>query len=305
MKVLVIQIRQLGDILLSSPLGRVIKESIKGVEVHFLTSEIGRDILTGNPFIDKILVIRNGIKSELKTIFQVKKEQYDAIIDVQRTGRSKRITLFSGAPLRIAFRKGKENFYYNKLIEQKNHGYTVWGRMELLKGLGIESPIKPFLPELYVSMKETKELKKLIPQENFVVLVPTARKLEKMWSLENFAMLIDFLKEDLNISSVVCYAPGEEKFIKKLQNFSKVGFSFPEKPLSIKELAFLIKKATLFIGNNSFASHVAVSQRTKTIVIDKRKSEWFPPVPFVKEVYSDGQFPSFEKVQKTVKEFLL
>ena len=305
MKVLVIQIRQLGDILLSSPLGRVIKESIKGAEVHFLTSEIGKDILTGNPFIDKILVIKNGIKSELKAILQVRKEQYDAIIDVQRTGRSKRITLLSGAPLRIAFKKGKENLYYNKLIEWKNHGYTVWERMELLRGIGIENPIKPYLPELYIPTQETNKLKELIPEENFAVLVPTARKLEKMWSLENFAMLIDFLKEDLDISSVVCYAPGEEKFIKKLQNFSKSGFTFPKKPLSIGELAFLIRKAMLFVGNNSFASHVAVSQRTKTIVIDKRKSGWFPPVEFVKEVHSNGEFPDFEEVRNTVGKFLI
>ena len=67
MKVLVIQIRQLGDILLSSPLGRVIKESIKGAEVHFLTSEIGKDILTGNPFIDKILVIKKWNKKRIES----------------------------------------------------------------------------------------------------------------------------------------------------------------------------------------------------------------------------------------------
>ncbi|RUM40971.1 MAG: hypothetical protein DSY34_04525 [Desulfurobacterium sp.] len=303
MKVLIIQIRQLGDILLSSPLGRVIKESIKGVEVHFLTSEIGRDILTGNPFIDKILVIKNGIKSELKTILQVRKEQYDAIIDVQRTGRSKRITLLSGAPLKVAFKRKKENFYYNRLIEWKNHGYTVWERMELLKEIGIENPVKPYLPELFVFEKESNKVKKLIPEGKFAILVPTARKVEKMWNLENFARLIDFMKEKLGIPSVVCYAPGEEKFIKELKRLSKSGFISPEKSLSIKELALLIRKASLFIGNNSFASHVAVSQKTKTIVIDRKKSGWFPPVEFVKEIHSNGEFPDFEKVKNTVEEF--
>ncbi len=304
MKVLIIQIRQLGDILLSSLLGRVIKESIKGVEVHFLTSEIGRDILTGNPFIDRILVIKNGIKSELKTILQVRREQYNAIIDVQRTGRSKKITLLSGAPLRIAFKKEKENFYYNRLIEWKDYGYTAWERMELLKGIEIENPVKPYLPELFVS-EESDRVKKLTPEGKFTILVPTARKVEKMWNLKNFARLIDFMKEKIGIPSVICYAPGEEKFIKELKGLSKSGFISPERPLSIKELALLIRKASLFIGNNSFASHVAVSQKTKTIVIGRKKSGWFPPVEFVKEVHSNGEFPDFEKVKNTVKKFLI
>jgi ADP-heptose:LPS heptosyltransferase len=305
MKILLIQIRQLGDVLLSSPLAKVIKESFKNAEVHFLTSPLGKEILKENPFIDKILTIKGSISGELQTILFVRKEKYDAIIDAQRTGRSKRITFLSGAPLRIAFKREKENFYYNRLIEWKNYGYTAWERMELLKGIGIENPVKPYLPELFVYEEESNKVKKLIPEGKFAILVPTARKVEKMWNLENFARLIDFMKEKIGIPSVVCYAPGEEKFIKELKRLSKSGFISPEKSLSIKELALLIRKASLFIGNNSFASHVAVSQKTKTIVIDRKKSGWFPPAEFVKEVHSNGEFPDFEKVKNTVEKFLI
>ncbi len=304
MKILLIQIRQLGDVLLSSPLARVIKESFKNAEVHFLTSPLGKEILKENPFIDKILTIKGGLSGELQTIFSVRKERYDTIIDTQRTGRSKRITFLSGVPLRIAFKKEKENFYYNRLIEWKDYGYTAWERMELLKGIGIENPVKPYLPELFVS-EESNRVKKLTPEGKFAILVPTARKVEKMWNLKNFARLIDFMKEKIGIPSVICYAPGEEKFIKELKRLSKSGFISPERPLSIKELALLIRKASLFIGNNSFASHVAVSQKTKTIVIGRKKSGWFPPVEFVKEVHSNGEFPDFEKVKNTVKKFLI
>ncbi len=304
MKVLIIQLRQLGDVLLSSPLARVIKEEIQNSEVHFLTSEAGKEILKDNPYIDEIIGVSEGLRFELKTLAKIRKEKYDAVIDVQRTGRSKRLTLLSGAKKRIAFRKDKENLYYNVLIDWVNHGYTAWERMELLRGIGIRNPVKLYLPETFFPEKQICTVKGLIPDKKFVVIVPTARKSDKMWSLKNFARLIDFMEKELYIPSVVCYAPGEERFINELKRLSKSSFTFPETPLSIGSLALLIKKASLFVGNNSFASHLAVSQKVRTVVISKRKSGWFPPAEFVKEVQSEGKFPEFEEVKVVVKNVL-
>jgi len=288
MKVLIIQIRQLGDILLSSPLGRVIKESIKGVEVHFLTSEIGRDILTGNPFIDKILVIKNGIKSEWKTILQVRKEQYDAIIDVQRTGRSKRITLLSGAPLKVAFKRKKENFYYNRLIEWKNHGYTVWERMELLRGLDIKFPVKKYLPQIYLSKEEIEKGRKLVKdlglnEKDFFIVVPTSRRMKRAWQPEKFGILATYLSKHTGLKPLIAYAPGEEAFAKQALNHTKDG-TILENPLSIRLFASLIHQSAFLLGNDSFASHLSLSLGKKTIVIVGPNEGWFPNINLVVKV---------------------
>ncbi len=303
MKILIIQLRQLGDILLTSPLARAIKERARGTEVHFLTSSIGKEILKNNPFIDKVLLMGDSIFGELKTLKEVRKENYTAVIDVQRTGRSKRITFLSNAMKRIAFKKKGENFYYNTLIEWKNKGYTVWERLELLKGIDITIDSEErYLPEIFCDELSEKVLK-LIPGTNFVVVVPTARKEEKMWNIENFAKLIEALEDEFKLKTVVCYAPGERKFIDKLLTLCRKPI-VPESPLKIPELAALIRKAFLFVGNNSFASHLSVAVGTKTIVIDKKHSGWFPPKDSIREVYSENGFPTVRKVLRAAEELI-
>ncbi len=286
MKVLIIQVRQLGDVLLSSPLAKAVKEET-GAEVHFLTSLAGKEILKGNPFIDKVITVEEGAVAEIKALAAVRKEKYDWVIDAQRTGRSKRITLLSGAPKRVAFKRERENFYYNVLVKWKNLGYTVWERLELLKPLGIEvSKRENYLPSFY-NYQEVK-----VPFKEFISIVPTARKREKMWNLKEFARLI----EELPLPVYALYAPGEENFIKELKEECKVSFYYPEKPHRIGESAFVIKESSLFIGLNSFASHLAVASRKKTVVVDRKSSGWFPKVPWVREVYGENAFPSSKDV---------
>ncbi len=288
MKVLIIQLRQLGDVLLSSPLAKAVKEE-KGATVHFLTSPLGAEILKGNPFIDKVIQVKEGILSEIKALRDIRKERYDWVIDSQRTGRSKRITLFSGAPNRVAFKKERENFYYNVLVKWENLGYTVWERLELLKPLGVEvKKSENYFPKFYNYQKVE------IPFKEFISIVPTARKREKMWSLKEFAKLI----EELPLPAYVLYAPGEKGFVEELKKECKVSFYYPEKPHRIGESAFVIKESSLFIGLNSFASHLSVASRKKTVVIDKRSSGWFPKVPWVREVYGNNTFPKSKEVLK-------
>ncbi len=267
----------MGDVLLSTPLAEAVKTYMKDCTVHFLTSEASYDIVSGNPYIDKVLIIKNGIKGEMSALKSVIKERYDAIIDVQRTGRSKRITLFSFAKSRIAFKKGKENFYYNKLIEQTVNGYTVFERMELLKGIGIE-PKEEFMPRLFFSKNDMQNVKEYLNEEkigDFFVIAPTARKREKMWSAEEFGKLAERIRLKTNLTPVVVYGTESERntalsCLGHIKNAHII-----KKPFSIKEFAALVKLSSLFVGNDSFPAHVAVSQKTKTIVVCGPTSGWF------------------------------
>ena len=110
MKFLIIQLHQLGDILLTSSLCRAVKEHVKEAEVHFLTSPLGTEIVRNNPYIDHIITLEKGIFPELKTILSIRREKYDVLIDPQRTGRTKKISLFSGVKKRIAFKKKRRQF---------------------------------------------------------------------------------------------------------------------------------------------------------------------------------------------------
>ncbi len=299
MKVILIQLRQLGDVLLTSPLAKAIKENLKECEVHFLTSQIGAEILKGNPYIDRIVQLKEGVKEEVKTLLQIRRENYDAVIDVQRTGRSQRLTFLSGAPLKVGFKKGR-NYFYSRLVEWENRGYTTWERLKLLEPLGLKiENYQRYLPEFF-NYREVKELS--LPERYFVV-VPTARKKEKMWPAEKFARLITEIYRSLKVPAVLLYGPGEVETVRKVTEETEAKVIYPQKPLPIGESATVIKNGLFFVGLNSFASHLSVASGTKTVVIDKRHSGWFPPVETVREIHGNGEFPEVEEVLKAALSF--
>ncbi|RUM44766.1 MAG: hypothetical protein DSY35_01620 [Desulfurobacterium sp.] len=279
MKFLIIQLRQLGDILLTSSLCRAVKEHIKGAEVHFLTSPLGAEIVKNNPYIDRIITLEKGVLPELKVILKVRREKYDVLIDPQRTGRTKRISLFSGAGKKVAFKKKGDNIYYNLLVDFKKTGYTVWDRLELLKGAGVKVN-KKYYPEFFLKERELefgKEvLKKLgLEEKSFFVVVPTSRRMNKGWEPEKFGMLSNLISEKTGLIPLICYAPNEEEYAERAFNRIRIGVKLP-KPIPIRTFAAVVKLSAFSIGNDSFASHLSFALKKKTVVILGAYNEWFP-----------------------------
>lgn len=272
------QLRQLGDVLLSACLAKAIKEHINDAQVDFLTSCAAKEILTLNPNIHKVLTLQKGLLHELSIIKQIRANAYDWLIDVQRTATTKRIAFLSKAKTTIAF-KGKDNFYYNTLVEHEINDYTVDDRLTLLKPLSITTQKGKYLPELYYDTHTQRKIDNLLEQykvkDKFFVVMPTARKKIKSWPKEYFTKLIDMLSSYTSYIPVVVVSLNEEAILKNIQNQTSsklVALS----SLSIKELACLIKKSKFFVGNDSFGAHIAVSQKTKAFVLIGFSSGWYP-----------------------------
>ncbi len=286
MKVLIIQLKQLGDILLSSPLASAVKE-VLGAEVHFLTSPLGAQILKGSPFIDRIITLEKGLLSELSCILKVRRERYDAVIDAQRTGRSKRITLLSGATLRVAFKRKRENFYYSALVEWKNRGYTVWERMELLKPLGIDNPPKLF-PRFFLLPGEVEEgrrvLKELSLEEGrFFVVVPTSRRRKRSWEPDKFGELARFISARTGLTPLFAYAPGERELARISFDSCGLGVLLPS-PLPVRLFGAVVSLSAFSLGNDSFSSHLSFALGKKTFIVLGPNEGWFPENPLVVKV---------------------
>ena len=69
LKILVVRFSSIGDIVLTTPVVRTIKEQI-GAEVHYLTLSLYKNIVRNNPYIDKfILYIRKNVYKHHRHVF--------------------------------------------------------------------------------------------------------------------------------------------------------------------------------------------------------------------------------------------
>jgi len=137
MKILVVRFSSIGDIVLTTPIVRCIKQQIKDVELHYVTKQNFLSVIENNIYVDKVFTIKDSIKD---VIPQLKKENYDYVIDLHHNIRT----------LRLKTALGKKAFSFNKLNWEKflmvsfkknklPHLHIVDRYFETVKSLGVEN----------------------------------------------------------------------------------------------------------------------------------------------------------------------
>ena len=94
-KILVIRFSSIGDIVLTTPVIRCLKNQLQEVEIHVLTKKKFSNLYKTNPYINKVYEFDDSLK---KNIEELKIEHYDYVVDLQKNKRSVRVTRALGCP---------------------------------------------------------------------------------------------------------------------------------------------------------------------------------------------------------------
>ena len=94
-KILVIRFSSIGDIVLTTPVIRCLKNQLQEVEIHVLTKKKFSNLYKTNPYINKVYEFDDSLK---RNIEELKIENYDYVVDLQKNKRSVRVTRALGRP---------------------------------------------------------------------------------------------------------------------------------------------------------------------------------------------------------------
>jgi len=148
-KILIIRFSSIGDIVLTTPIVRGLKEQLEGeVEIHYLTKKQYQSIIENNPFIYKSYAIE---KSTNEVINELKNERFDYIVDLHKNLRSKRVVkqlkCLSFTFDKINYQKWLlTRFKINKLPQL----HIVDRYFDAVKALGVKNDLKGldyFIPQ--------------------------------------------------------------------------------------------------------------------------------------------------------------
>ncbi len=106
MKFLIIRFSSIGDIVLTTPVIRCLKQQVPGAEIHYLVKSNYISILASNPYIDKVHYLEQSLQT---IITELKRESFDYIIDLHHNLRSMKVK----DALKV------KSFSFNKLNIQK------------------------------------------------------------------------------------------------------------------------------------------------------------------------------------------
>jgi ADP-heptose:LPS heptosyltransferase len=106
MKILIIRFSSIGDIVLTTPVIRCLKQQLPEVEIHYLTKASYKAVLEANPYIDKLHLLQDDLQA---VIPQLQAEDFAYVIDLHHNLRT----------MRVKKALGRQSFSFNKLNIQK------------------------------------------------------------------------------------------------------------------------------------------------------------------------------------------
>jgi heptosyltransferase-1 len=127
MRVLIVKVSALGDIIHALPVLDYLHKVLPGIEIDWVVEEPFLDILSGNPLISRIHVIRTKVWRKkpfsartFREIGEVKRSlrerDYDLVFDIQGNLKSGFVCWLSGAADRIGFSRETLQEYVNLLF---------------------------------------------------------------------------------------------------------------------------------------------------------------------------------------------
>ena len=88
MKILVLRFSSIGDIVLTSPVLRCLKEQVPGAQVHFATKAEFAPLVAHSPHVDRVHVLNADLRA---LIAELKKEDFDQVVDLHHNLRTANI----------------------------------------------------------------------------------------------------------------------------------------------------------------------------------------------------------------------
>ena len=287
-RILVILFRQIGDVLLTTPLVRALRQHYPESTIMFLTEPSPARVLAHNPFLDDVLIRPRHLswRQELQLLRQIRQLRFDLVVDVMGNSRSTAIAYFSRARHRVAFAHFPRSLFYSIRVDGRPdiREYTVKKRLRLLEPLGIQ-PTDLALDFVYAP-GDQEEVERFLAQHRIrqddllICIDPTHHIPTRQWPATCFSQLADQLHERLGARVVLLWGPGEKAYVQGVATAAdSAPVLIPEWGLS--PLAALLNRADVLIGCDSAPLHIAVSQRTPTLSIHGSTSDlgWLPPLP--------------------------
>jgi putative lipopolysaccharide heptosyltransferase III len=287
-KILVMKFRNIGDVLLTTPLIENLRRVYPDAQIDFALNKGTEAMIEGNPNIQNIHVYdRANIKEvgffkrlwrELKFIRAIKKQKYD--IAVQTTTGDRGIIVAKYAKIKTIVGFEGKNKTVNKIITHKapkiaGLRHTVDRNLDALAALGFEPSGKRV--SVYFDPDCISHLN--LPLK-FIHVHLTSRWMFKCANDETMAKIIDFCQHECKIP-IVLTSDNNNVELKKLKDVMVLCKTSPINlggKLTLKQTVALSKRSMLFIGVDTAIMHIAAANDIPVIALfgPSEAYEWGP-----------------------------
>lgn len=285
MKILVIQQKMIGDVLVSSIICNNLRSAYPNAQIDYLIYPFTAPVVENNPNISRILLFENQYRSSKKALFQfllnVRKEKYDLVVDAYGKVESRLVVAFSGANKKIGFHKPFRNFVYSETVKEltvpmTNAGLAIENRLNLLSPLHLDITLDN-QPKIFLTDIEIAKGKEILTQHE----VDLSKKVymigvlgsgtNKTYPFPYMAAVLDAIVAQTDATLLFNYMPKQQKEAQEIFDFCQPNTQKNIKialiPGSIREFLSITYHCNALIGNEGGAVNMAKALNKPTFTI--------------------------------------
>lgn len=248
--------------MLTTPVIRCIKRQLDDdVDLHVLTKDKFASLSHNNPYIDKTFELSNSLHELIK---ELKREEYDYIVDLQKNNRSKRVCLALGCEHhsfhKLDFKKMLlTTFKINKLPDV----HVVDRYFDAVEPLGVQNDGRGL--EFYIS--ETNMMQEPdVPEEfrnGFYAIVVGGSYNTKVMPAEKVIEIIEKLDEPV----ILLGGPGDMQRAKVIADAVGENVWNPVGLLNLEQSASIIKMSKAVLTGDTGMMHIAAALRKPVVSV--------------------------------------
>lgn len=262
MKVLIIRFSSIGDIVLTTPVVRCLKQQLPETEIHYCTKINFKSIIENNPNISKTFFYDKNI-SDLITLLQA--EKYDLIIDLHNNLRSLIIKLKLGVESRSFSKMNFQKWLLVKFkIDKMNESHVVDRYMKTVAHLGVINDNKGL--DYFIPQKDEVNINTFpeIFQDGYTAYAIGGQHDTKKLPLHKMIELCNTIKEPLVLLG------GKEDYVIANQIIDaciKTNIYNACGQYSLNQSASIIKQADKVISHDTGLMHIASAFKKNIVAI--------------------------------------
>ena len=305
-RILLIQLGDIGDVVLTFPCLRALRETFPHATLAVAVRDKAKELIADCPWADHVVSVsrdKRPLLSELlhqvRFFKELRHHRFDLSINLWTGDRSAILSLLAGARRRISFYAHDGKLWQNRvsthlnLIDYEDGQYVADYYSSLLAAYHITT--RHNVPETTVPSQRMKEAQDLFSQQHIpvtrpiIALQPFSIWRYKEWGMDKHIELLRRITSKYELPVIITGSPDETDRASALTGrfgphvFNLVGRT------SIGMLAAVLKSCGLFIGVDSAGVHIAAAVGTPTVSIfgPSSAASWAPRGPKHKVVHSN------------------
>jgi lipopolysaccharide heptosyltransferase II len=287
MRILIVRLREIGDVVFTTPAVRAIRRRFPNAHITYIVEPAASAIVEHNPHIDELIVAPrpsgiSRLRSELALIRRLRAAAYDIAIDFHSGPRASILTWLSGAPVRVGYAVVGRSWMYTRLIARPRElrpRHSVENQWDLLAALDIGPPDRTEYPvEMALDDRTAGALAERLARagvrgdHRLIVMHVSAGNPFRRWPVGSFAAVAAGLAgRDPARRVVITSGPSDRQAAERVMVEAQTllgddrGRVLECGEFSLSELRALVDRAAVYIGGDSGPMHVAATSHVPIV----------------------------------------